>query len=147
MRIAIYIAAICVLSSSCTTTAYADDNACTIDILQSNLAINAEVVPSAPNRLILESSQADKFLSVGRLVPCTAADLLNIGFEFRGLLRYGPNNSTNGAFEEVSVLQKNTIVVTCYYEFDLSERTRNSRISWSRSACGQIVQPRLVDKK
>jgi hypothetical protein len=70
-------------------------------------------------------------------------DLLQLGFELRAAQRHGPEDSTNGAFEEILYFQRGSLLLKCYDELTLSARSDSARVTSSRSACQQVVPSRL----
>ena len=116
---------------------------CSIANMEANLQQPAEVLPNAQNLLVQSPNPDQTFANMERRVPCSTADLLVLGFELKTAYRSGPQDSTNGAFEGVSYLQRGPLLVVCYDEMRLSDRSDSAKVLSTRFACQQIVQPRF----
>lgn len=116
---------------------------CSLTALQRNAQMPAEVAPDARTFLVQAPSPATNYVSNERRVACSVADLLQLGFELKTAQRHGPEDSTNGAFEEILYLQRGSLLVKCYDELTLTARSDSAQVTSSRSACQQVVQSRL----
>ncbi len=125
------------------TSSPAATQACSLATMEANLQKPSEIAPDPQTMLVESPDPSQTFVSAERRIPCTTADLLLQGFELKSAYRSGPEASTNGAFEGVAYLQRGHLLVICYDEMRLSERTDNAQVLGTRSACQQVVQPRL----
>lgn len=121
----------------------ASASTCSLTALQRNAQVPAGVAPDPRTSLVQAPSPATHYVSNERRVPCSVADLLQLGFELKTAQRHGPQDSTNGAFEEILYLQRGSLLVKCYDELTLSARSDSAQVTSSRSACQQVVQSRL----
>lgn len=122
------------------------DRGCNLASLEANLAQAPEVDFPPAKGAILQSPDDNLFVSTERRVPCAEYQLLKLGFEVQASWRAGPTDSTNGAFEEMTLYQRGPLSVRCYSEFSLSNAGPMSKVYWTRYACQQIVPPRLRPK-
>lgn len=116
---------------------------CSLTALQRNMQARAEVEPDPQTSIVQTSSPMTSYVSNERRVACSVVDLLQLGFELKAAQRHGPEDSTNGSFEEILYLQRGSLLLKCYDELTLSARSDSARVMSSRSACQQVVRSRL----
>jgi hypothetical protein len=117
---------------------------CSTQALLDNLKVSAEIRPNQSSFLIQSPDPQKSFVSSEKRIPCTEADLMTMGFDLKTAYRTGPADSTNGAFESVAYYQHGPVLVACYNEMTLSDRSDAAQVLSTRSACQQVVQPRLM---
>jgi hypothetical protein len=121
----------------------AGQEVCSLKTLQENLDAKPEIVATKDNSYIIETKEPKKFISIDRRVPCSEADLLKLGFEIRTSLNITPVESTGGGFEAVTLYQRKSLAVRCFFEYGLDKPGQEAKITWSRTACQQVVPVRV----